>query len=132
MYVRMYIYTSLLLSLPFPSPFPLPLPLFIFFSVQVWDSFGRNLYSSQLHESPIASLAWSPDGVCACACVYVCTYVCTCKHLYVHTIRVCLSVRLCVYVSVSLCMYVGVYVLYTRYPPMHDMQYNHTIPKQLG
>lgn len=29
---------------------------------QVWDSFGRQLYSSQLHEHPILSLAWSPDG----------------------------------------------------------------------
>ena len=108
-YVCAYICTFILLS---PSPFPslplspLPLPLFIFFSVQVWDSFGRNLYSSQLHESPIASLAWSPDGVCACACVYVRMYVCTCKHLYVHTIRVCLYVR----TSVCLCVCVFMYV----------------------
>jgi intraflagellar transport protein 80 len=29
---------------------------------KVWDCFGRILFTSQLHDSPIASLAWSPDG----------------------------------------------------------------------
>lgn len=29
---------------------------------KVWDSYGRSLYSSFLHDSPIASLSWSPDG----------------------------------------------------------------------
>ena len=35
---------------------PLPNP------PQVWDSYGRNIYSSLLHDSPIISLAWAPDG----------------------------------------------------------------------
>eukprot|EP00795_Rhopilema_esculentum_P016996 gene16996-8500_t len=29
---------------------------------KVWDVYGRPLYSSQLHEYPITSLAWAPDG----------------------------------------------------------------------
>ncbi|KAL5476125.1 hypothetical protein EMCRGX_G026033 [Ephydatia muelleri] len=29
---------------------------------KVWDSYGRNVYSSLLHDSPIISLAWAPDG----------------------------------------------------------------------
>lgn len=29
---------------------------------KVWDSYGRSMFSSFLHDSPIASLAWSPDG----------------------------------------------------------------------
>ena len=29
---------------------------------QVWDSYGRNLYTSVLHDSPIASLSWAPNG----------------------------------------------------------------------
>ena len=29
---------------------------------KVWDSYGRPLYSSQLHEHPITSVAWAPDG----------------------------------------------------------------------
>ncbi|XP_020925391.1 intraflagellar transport protein 80 homolog isoform X2 [Sus scrofa] len=30
--------------------------------LQVWDSYGRPLYSSQPHEHPITSVAWAPDG----------------------------------------------------------------------
>ena len=30
--------------------------------MQVWDSYGRALYSSLLHDSPIVSLSWAPDG----------------------------------------------------------------------
>ncbi|XP_006861914.1 PREDICTED: intraflagellar transport protein 80 homolog [Chrysochloris asiatica] len=29
---------------------------------KVWDSYGRPLYNSQLHEHPITSVAWAPDG----------------------------------------------------------------------
>ena len=29
---------------------------------QVWDIYGRQVYSSQMHEHPILSLSWSPDG----------------------------------------------------------------------
>ncbi|KAK9727581.1 WD domain, G-beta repeat [Popillia japonica] len=29
---------------------------------RVWDSHGRQLYSSSLHDNPITSLAWSPSG----------------------------------------------------------------------
>ena len=29
---------------------------------KLWDCYGRCLYSSLLHDSPIASLSWSPDG----------------------------------------------------------------------
>lgn len=29
---------------------------------KVWDSYGRNLYTSVLHDSPIASLSWAPNG----------------------------------------------------------------------
>ena len=133
-YVRTYVhiyFSPPLPSLPLPLS-PLPLPLVIFFSVQVWDSFGRNLYSSQLHESPIASLAWSPDGVCACACVYVCMYVHASTYMYILYVSVCLYVCVSMCLCLYVCTYVGVYVLYTRYPPMHDMEYNHTIPKQLG
>ena len=32
------------------------------YMVQVWDSYGRNLYTSVLHDSPIASLSWAPNG----------------------------------------------------------------------
>lgn len=32
--------------------------------MQVWDSYGRALYSSLLHDSPIVSLSWAPDGQC--------------------------------------------------------------------
>ena len=28
----------------------------------MWDSYGRNLYTSGLHDSPIASLSWAPSG----------------------------------------------------------------------
>ena len=37
---------------------------FFFFaqSTQVWDSYGRVLYSSMLHEYPITSISWAPDG----------------------------------------------------------------------
>uniref|UniRef100_A0A0N4Y602 Intraflagellar transport protein 80 homolog (inferred by orthology to a human protein) n=1 Tax=Nippostrongylus brasiliensis TaxID=27835 RepID=A0A0N4Y602_NIPBR len=31
---------------------------------KLWDSFGRNLFSSISHEFPITSVAWSPDGQC--------------------------------------------------------------------
>ena len=31
-------------------------------STQVWDSYGRVLYSSMLHEYPITSISWAPDG----------------------------------------------------------------------
>lgn len=31
-------------------------------SPQVWDSFGRLLYSSSSHDYPITSLSWAPDG----------------------------------------------------------------------
>ena len=31
-------------------------------SNQVWDSYGRVLYSSMLHEYPITSISWAPDG----------------------------------------------------------------------
>lgn len=34
--------------------------LYIFF--KVWDSYGHLLYSSQPHEYPITSIAWSGDG----------------------------------------------------------------------
>ena len=33
-----------------------------FLLLQVWDSYGRPLYSSQLYEHPITSVAWAPDG----------------------------------------------------------------------
>lgn len=29
---------------------------------QVWDSFGRLLYSSSSHDYPVTSLSWAPDG----------------------------------------------------------------------
>lgn len=29
---------------------------------RVWDSQGRQLFSSVLHDSPISSIAWSPNG----------------------------------------------------------------------
>ncbi|XP_064394634.1 intraflagellar transport protein 80 homolog [Halichondria panicea] len=29
---------------------------------KVWDSYGRGLYSSYLHDSPISSVKWAPDG----------------------------------------------------------------------
>ena len=29
---------------------------------QVWDSYGRLLYSSSPHDYPVTSLAWAPDG----------------------------------------------------------------------
>lgn len=29
---------------------------------KVWDSYGRVLYSSMLHEYPITSISWAPDG----------------------------------------------------------------------
>ncbi|KAJ7333192.1 Intraflagellar transport protein 80 [Desmophyllum pertusum] len=29
---------------------------------KVWDSYGRVLYSSMLHEYPITSISWVPDG----------------------------------------------------------------------
>ncbi|XP_018588159.2 intraflagellar transport protein 80 homolog isoform X1 [Scleropages formosus] len=29
---------------------------------KVWDSYGRQLYSSALHDYPITSVAWAPDG----------------------------------------------------------------------
>ncbi|XP_007886712.1 intraflagellar transport protein 80 homolog [Callorhinchus milii] len=29
---------------------------------KVWDSYGRLLYSSQVHDYPITSVAWAPDG----------------------------------------------------------------------
>lgn len=29
---------------------------------KVWDSYGRQLYSSQAHEYPIVSVSWAPDG----------------------------------------------------------------------
>lgn len=29
---------------------------------RVWDSQGRQLFSSTLHDSPISSIAWSPNG----------------------------------------------------------------------
>lgn len=38
----------------------LPLPLF---SNKVWDSYGRLLYSSMLHEYPITSISWAPNGM---------------------------------------------------------------------
>ncbi len=28
----------------------------------MWDSYGRSLYSSYLHDSPISSVSWAPDG----------------------------------------------------------------------
>ncbi len=28
----------------------------------MWDSYGRSLYSSYLHNSPISSVKWAPDG----------------------------------------------------------------------
>ena len=39
-------------------------------SAQVWDCFGRNLYTSHVHDSPITSLAWSPDGMRVAASVH--------------------------------------------------------------
>lgn len=36
--------------------------LFFLPSPQVWDSFGRLLYSSESHDYPITSLSWAPDG----------------------------------------------------------------------
>ena len=29
---------------------------------KVWDSYGRQLYSSHPHEYPVVSVAWAPDG----------------------------------------------------------------------
>jgi intraflagellar transport protein 80 len=29
---------------------------------RVWDSYGRQLFSSYIHEYPITCLAWAPDG----------------------------------------------------------------------
>lgn len=29
---------------------------------RVWDSQGRQIFSSSLHDSPISSIAWSPNG----------------------------------------------------------------------
>ncbi|KAK5967559.1 Intraflagellar transport protein 80 [Trichostrongylus colubriformis] len=31
---------------------------------KLWDSFGRNLFTSITHDYPISSVAWSPDGQC--------------------------------------------------------------------
>ena len=32
------------------------------FAPQVWDSYGRLLYSSSPQDYPVTSLAWAPDG----------------------------------------------------------------------
>lgn len=29
---------------------------------QVWDAYGRPLYTGPLHEYPVTSVAWSSDG----------------------------------------------------------------------
>ena len=29
---------------------------------KLWDSYGRPLYSSYIHEYPITCIAWAPDG----------------------------------------------------------------------
>ena len=29
---------------------------------QVWDSYGRVMYSSVTHDYPISSVSWAPDG----------------------------------------------------------------------
>lgn len=34
----------------------------LYFLSEVWDSYGRLLYSSQPHEYPITSVAWALDG----------------------------------------------------------------------
>ena len=133
MYVRTYVH--LYFSLP-SLPFPFPLSLFPSSSFSLYR-FGTVLdeTSTPLNSTnhPLQALR---GLLMVCVHVRVCTYVCMYVHastyMYILYVSVCTYVHLCVYVSVSLCMYVGVYVLYTRYPPMHDMQYNHTIPKQLG
>ena len=32
------------------------------FFVQVWDTYGRIMYSSSAHDYPITSIAWTPNG----------------------------------------------------------------------
>ena len=34
----------------------------LFFSVKVWDTYSRLMYSSSIHDYPITSVAWTPDG----------------------------------------------------------------------
>lgn len=35
---------------------------YMFFLYQVWDTYSRLLYSSSVHDYPITSVAWTPDG----------------------------------------------------------------------
>ena len=34
----------------------------LLYALQVWDIFGRALFTSGIHDYPVTSVSWSPDG----------------------------------------------------------------------
>ena len=76
---------------------------------KLWDSYGRCLYSSLVHDSPIASLSWSPDGVSP---LTASTHTHTHTHAYTHT-HTCAHIALLLPVCIPL-SYTRKLCLYTR------------------